>query len=108
MNEVRVTYPHRSAVLSDAWRRLFAGAVHEIGVLVYSGLFLAEDTAVLRRLRDKARAGVRVPIAPGHPEGRNDGRPRADQPIGGGVTGRVRKTLILYPPPAGGRRGGPP
>lgn len=98
MNEVRVTYPHRSAVLSDAWRRLFAGAVHEIGVLVYSGLFLAEDTAVLRLLRDSARAGVRVRIALGDPDGRNVARRGTDERIDEVMTARIRNALILYRP----------
>ncbi len=44
-HEVRVAYPHRSAVPADAWRRLFERAEREIGVLAYSALFLAEDTA---------------------------------------------------------------
>ena len=64
-------YPHRSAVPADTWRRFFERAECEIGILAYSGLFLAEDMAALNILRAKAHAGVRVRIALGDPDGRN-------------------------------------
>ena len=40
----------------DIWGRLFSAASQEIGVLVYSGLFLADDGDMVRLLADKARA----------------------------------------------------
>src|SRR5215203_2150715 len=42
-SEIVAVHPHRWAVPADAWGRLFAAAQEEIGILVYSGLFLAED-----------------------------------------------------------------
>src|SRR6266700_6557465 len=59
-SEVVTVYPHRSEVPGDTWGRLFATAEREVGVLVYSGLFLAEDPAVQRIFAEKAGAGVRV------------------------------------------------
>src|ERR1700722_12810499 len=53
--EVLAIYPHRSDVPRDAWQRLFSGAKQEIGVLVYSGLFLAEDAGLQDVLAAKAR-----------------------------------------------------
>lgn len=59
ISEVLVTYPHRSSVPADVWRRLFFGRAHaEIGVLAYSALFLAEDAGVLSLLRQKIEAGT--------------------------------------------------
>src|SRR5579875_2656853 len=42
-SEIISVYPHRWAVPREAWGRLFEQAEHEIGILVYSGLFMAED-----------------------------------------------------------------
>ncbi len=60
-SEVLAIYPHRSDVPRDAWERLFAAAEREIGVLVYSGLFLAEDAGAAegaRRAGPRGRAGA--------------------------------------------------
>ena len=96
IDEVRLAYPHRSAVPSDAWHRLFASAEHDIGVLVYSGLFLAEDATVPRLLHDKARAGVRVRIALGDPDGTHVARRGADEGIDDIMAARIRNALLLY------------
>jgi hypothetical protein len=97
-DEVRVAYPHRSAVPADAWRRLFERAEHEIGVLAYSGLFLAEDTVAQRLLRDKARAGVRVRIVLGDLGSQHVARRGADEGLDNVMTARIRNALILYRP----------
>jgi hypothetical protein len=49
------------------WGHLFSGAEREIGVLVYSGLFLSEDAVIQKILKDKAAAGARVRILLGSP-----------------------------------------
>jgi hypothetical protein len=36
-------YPHRWAVPRETWARFFESAEHEVGILAYSALFLAED-----------------------------------------------------------------
>ena len=54
--EIRSSYPHRGAVPREVWHRFFGGAEREIGILVYSGLFLAEDVDVLRAPRPARRA----------------------------------------------------
>lgn len=99
IHEVRVAYPHRSAVPVDAWRHLFERADREIGVLTYSGLFLAEDVAVSRILRDKARSGVRLRIAMGDPAGDRVAIRGNEEGIGEGVmAARVRNALALFRP----------
>jgi transcriptional regulator with XRE-family HTH domain len=67
-SEIVVVYPHRWAVPRDAWGHLFGQAEREIGILVYSGYFLAEDAGMRQLLADKARSGVRVRILLGDPE----------------------------------------
>lgn len=69
-SEIIAVYPHRSDVPRDVWGRLFAEAKNDVGVLVYSGLFLAEDSGLQRTLADRANAGVRVRILLGDPESR--------------------------------------
>lgn len=66
-SEIIAVYPHRSEVPRDGWERLFSAAEQDIGVLVYSGLFLAEDHGAQRVLADKAKAGVQVRILLGDP-----------------------------------------
>ena len=67
-SEIIAIHPHRWAVPRDIWGRLFGAASEEIGVLVYSGLFLADDGGMVRLFADKARAGVRVRILLGDPD----------------------------------------
>lgn len=67
-SEIVAVYPHRWAVPRDAWGHLFGQAEHEIGILVYSGYFLAEDAGMRQLLADKARSGVRVRVLLGDPE----------------------------------------
>src|SRR4030088_3122439 len=59
-SEVLAIYAHRSDVPREEWVQLFTSAERDIGVLVYSGLALAEDTGVQKILAERARAGVRV------------------------------------------------
>jgi len=95
-DEVRRAYPQRSAVPSDAWQRLFSRAVGEIGILAYSGLFLAEDSISQRLLRAKARDRVRVRIALGDLDGRHVAQRGTDEGIDNVLVARIRNALILY------------
>ncbi len=80
-SEVVAVYPHRSEVPRDVWGHLFSAAEREIGVLVYSGLFLSEDAGIQKILKDKAAAGVRVRILLGDPD--SEGRRAARRGRGG-------------------------
>jgi DNA-binding transcriptional regulator YdaS (Cro superfamily) len=97
-DEICTAYAHRSAVPADAWRHLFEHAEHEIGILAYSSLYLAEDAGVQGVLRDKAHAGVRIRIALGDVSGRHIARRGADEGIDALVAARIRNALILYRP----------
>lgn len=59
-SEIVSVYPHRWAVPREIWGHLFGQAEREIGVLVYSAIFLGEDAGLKKTLADKASAGVRV------------------------------------------------
>jgi transcriptional regulator with XRE-family HTH domain len=94
-NEVAAFYPHRWAVPREAWQRLFEKAQQEIGVLVYSGMFLAEDRGAIRTLVRKASAGVHVRILIGDPESELVAQRGADEGIGEGMAARIRNSLVL-------------
>jgi hypothetical protein len=96
--ELRITYPHRCAVPPDTWHRLFSRAEHEIGILAYSALFLAEDATHTWVLRDKARAGVRIRIALGDRAGRHVARRGTDEGVDDVIAARIRHALALYQP----------
>ncbi|MFF4238416.1 helix-turn-helix domain-containing protein [Actinomadura geliboluensis] len=95
-SELVTLYPHRWAVPRDAWRRLFAEAQNEIGILVYSGVFLAEDTGAQRVLADKAKAGVRVRILLGDPESPQVAERGEDEGIGDTLASKIQYVIVLY------------
>jgi transcriptional regulator with XRE-family HTH domain len=95
-SEVLAIYPHRSDVPRDTWERVFGLAEREIGVLVYAGLFLAEDAAMQKILAAKARAGVRVRVLLGDPGSPQVAERGADEGIEGAVASKVRNVLVLY------------
>ncbi|MFI0425230.1 XRE family transcriptional regulator [Spongiactinospora sp. 9N601] len=97
-SEVVTLYPHRWAVPRDAWGRLFGEAGEEIGVLVYSGMFLADDAGMVRLFEQKADAGVRVRILLGDPECPEVAQRGADEGIDDGMAAKIRNVLVLYRP----------
>lgn len=95
-SEILTVFPHRWAIPRDAWGRLFAAAEREIGVLVYSGLFLAEDAGIVRLFSEKAAAGVRVRILLGDPDSPQVADRGDDEGIGDGMAARIRNAFVLY------------
>lgn len=96
--EIEAIYPHRAAVPPDVWRRLFGRAKADIGVLVYSGLFLAEDAECRRIFAEKARAGVSVRITLGDPESPHVIARGAEEGIEDAMAAKVRNAIVLYRP----------
>jgi hypothetical protein len=78
--------------------RLFGSAEHEIAILAYSALFLAEDAGMLRILAEKGRAGVAVRIALGDPAGRHAAERGEEEGIGDAMPAKIRNALTLYRP----------
>jgi transcriptional regulator with XRE-family HTH domain len=96
--ELGAIYPHRWAIPREEWTHFFASAEHDIGVLAYGALFLAEDAGLLRILADKASHGVTVRIALGDPNSPSVARRGKEEGIGDAVPAKVRNALTLYSP----------
>jgi hypothetical protein len=96
--EVFATYPNRGSVPRDIWRQLFENAEREIGILVYSGLFIAEDVQLVRLLSERARAGVRVRIILGDPNSPHVSQRGVEEGIDDAMAAKIRNALVLYRP----------
>ncbi|MCP9949070.1 DUF5919 domain-containing protein [Actinomadura madurae] len=94
--DVLATYPHRWAVPRLVWQRLFQGARAEIGILAYAGLFLAEDTGIMRVLAQRARDGVAVRILLGDPDGACVAERGSDEGVGESMAAKIRNALVHY------------
>lgn len=97
-SEIIAIYPHRWTVPRDVWGRLFAQASEEINILVYSGLFLADDAGMVRLFADKARSGVRVRILLGDPGSDQVAQRGADEGVGESMAAQIRSALVFYQP----------
>lgn len=97
-SEIVNIYPHRWTVPSDLWRDFFKNADRDIGVLVYSGLFLAENAGVQRAFRKKAESGATVRILLGDPSSANVAQRGADEGIDDTMAAKIRNALVLYKP----------
>jgi hypothetical protein len=96
--EVYATYPHRGSVPRQIWHRLFDTAEHAIGILVYSGLFIAEDAELIRLLSSKARAGTTVRIIVGDPDSPHVDQRGQDEGIHDAMAAKIRNAILLYRP----------
>ena len=94
--ELAAVYPHRWAIPREVWKRFFESAEHEISVLAYSALFLAEDAGILAIIADKARSGVRVRLALGEPDSACVAQRGQEEGIGDAMPAKVRNALTLY------------
>jgi transcriptional regulator with XRE-family HTH domain len=97
-DELGAVYPHRWAVPREAWTRLLASAEHEIGILAYSALFLAEDEGIVSILANKGREGITVRILLGDPGCSCVADRGEEEGIGEAMPGKVRNALTLYHP----------
>lgn len=97
-NEIINIYPHRWTVPSDLWRNLFDAAEHEIDVLVFSGLFLAEDAGIQRIFRRKAESGAKIRILLGDPDSDVVAERGADEGTDEGMAARIRNAVVFYRP----------
>src|SRR3954452_22925465 len=96
--EVYATYPHRGSVPHQVWRKVFESADREISVLVYSGLFIAEDAELVRLLASKARSGTTVRFLVGDPESPQVHQRGQDEGINGAMAAKIHNALLLYRP----------
>jgi transcriptional regulator with XRE-family HTH domain len=96
--ELGAIYPHRWVISREEWTRFFASAEHDVAVLAYSALFLAEDAGLLRILADKADHGVTVRIALGDPDSPSVARHGEEEGTGDAMPAKIRNALTLYRP----------
>ena len=101
-SEILVLYPHRWAVPRNIWGQLFDSAEEEIGLLVYSGMFIADDPGLLALFRAKAAQGVRVRILLGDPDAAEVASRGALEGIGDAMASKIRNVLVRYNPLRGG------
>jgi transcriptional regulator with XRE-family HTH domain len=97
-SEILVVHPHRWAVPRDTWGLLFDSAEREIGVLVYSGMFLADDPGMLALFRAKADQGVRIRILLGDPDSPEVALRGEHEGIDAALASKIRNVLVLYRP----------
>jgi transcriptional regulator with XRE-family HTH domain len=95
-SEVVQVWPHRWAVPRETWGHFFSQAEREIGALVYSGMFMAEDIGVHRLFAERARAGVRVRLLLGDPDSRNVAERGEAEGIDEGMAAKVRNSIVLF------------
>jgi hypothetical protein len=97
-SEIVAVYPHRWAVPREAWGHLFEQASREIGILVYSGYFMAEDAGLKRLLGAKAEAGTRVRILLGDPESPTVAERGESEGIDDTMPSKVRSAIAMFRP----------
>jgi hypothetical protein len=98
-SEVVKVYPHRHSVPNDLWERLIDGAEQHIEVLIYSGMFLTDNPALIKKLRAKAEAGVKIRLLVGDPTSRAVARRSDEEGIGKGtLAAKVRNALAFFKP----------
>lgn len=95
---LRAIYPHRWALPHELWRVFFEQAQEHIGILVYSGLFLADDPGILAILTNKARSGVRIRLLLGDPDSANVWQRGTEEGIGEAMPAKIRNALVHYKP----------
>ena len=94
--ELGTVYPHRWSVPRKVWAQFFASAEHDIGILAYSALFLAEDTDILCILADKGHVGVTVRIALADPDCPNIAERGEEKSSGNAMPAKIRNSLTLF------------
>ena len=97
-SEIVSVYPHRWAVPRETWGHLFEQAEREIGILVYSGYFMAEDAGIKRLLSDKAASGTRVRILLGDPESPYVDERGHSEGIDDTMPSKVRSAIAMFRP----------
>jgi hypothetical protein len=97
-SEIVAVYPHRWAFPPEAWGHFFEQAEHEIGILVYSGYFMAENAGLKRTLASKAESGARVRILLGDPESPNVAERGQSEGIDDTMPTKVRGAIAAFRP----------
>jgi lambda repressor-like predicted transcriptional regulator len=96
-SEVVKVYPHRSQVPAELWRRLIDGATEQVDVLVYAGLYLAEEYGLAKKLQKGAKDGLQSRLLFGDPECEPVTERAEEEGLGSTFMGhRIRNTLTFF------------
>ena len=93
---VQRVYAHRWQVPREAWRDMFSAAEQEIRILVYSGLFLADDAGIMELLAERAKDRVKIRILLGDPESKTVNQRGIEEQIGESMAARVNNSSLLF------------
>lgn len=98
-SEVVTFYPHRSDVPRHLWLDVLRSAQHEIVLMAYASLFLAEDNPeAIRILKQKAGEGVSIRIALGDPDSPEAALRGAEEQLYEAIPGRIKMAIAYYRP----------
>ena len=90
-------YQNRASVPPQLWDRLLDRAGHEIGILVYVGMFLTEKPDLLSSLRKKAASGARVRLLIGDPSSPAVVQRSEDEGIGRDtISAKIHQTSAFF------------
>jgi len=96
-SEIVRIYPYRVDIPAELWARLFEKATDRIGILVYSGFFLAEQHAAqLALLKQKADDGASIRILLGDPDCPQVALRGQEEDIGDAMAAKIRNVLLAY------------
>ena len=100
-SEVVQVWPHRWAVGRDTWERFFSQAEDaEIAALLYSGMFMAEETSACGGCSpDRARGrGPGPALLLEDPDSRNVAERGQAEGIDDAIVAKVRSAIVLFKP----------
>jgi transcriptional regulator with XRE-family HTH domain len=98
-SEVIQVYPHRYSVPGDLWTRLFDQAAEQIEILLYSGMFLTDNPALIKLMRKKAQAGTKIRILVGDPASKEVAKRSTDEGLDKTtLPAKARNALVFYKP----------
>lgn len=98
-SEVITVYPHRHELPRDLWLNLFNQTEQQLDILVYAGMFLTDDTSLLKKLKQKAKQGTQIRIMLGDPDCDQVAQRTAEEAIGeGAIAAKIRNVLAFFKP----------
>ncbi|WP_378736676.1 XRE family transcriptional regulator [Nocardia brasiliensis] len=98
-SEVVAVYPHRHEIPRELWLKMFDQTTEQLDILVYAGMFLTDDTGLLKQLQQKARRGTSVRIMLGDPSSAEVKRRTEEEQIGkGAIAAKIRNVLAFFRP----------
>lgn len=96
-SEIVHIYPYRVDVPDMLWAKLFENATENVGILAYSGFFLAEQHAHrIEMLKQKADDGASIRILLGDPDSPQVALRGQEEDIGDAMAAKIRNVLLAY------------